>query len=503
MSRKFQKKEDSGKSILLVDDDKLYVQVMSRILHNEGHRVEIAENGKAALEKLSDRCFDLLLIDYYMPGMTGEELIGKIRATDKITQIILQTGYANEQPPRELIKRMDIQGFYNKSEGPENFLLWVDVGLKAAASIQQLTMNRKSLRAILAGAAGIFKIQAMESLLSQILDQIARLVSLGWAGCPDTGSGAENGSLPKCLIATMETDSELVIQIANNGAVDKAELRNEYSADIFPVIKKALQDNLIHDYKSSCIIPLSCGEQNIGVIIVARNSRELKNEELISVFANQAAVAIQNIHLYQQATFDPLTKIFMRGVFVSSVIREMRLALRNRKPLCLLLADLDGMKKINDTLGHLAGDQSLRYISEALGIACRETDIRGRLGGDEFALLLLEPGKDDIIPVGKRILEYLAGKKVEKNGKSMPIRSSIGICYLEPPGPESEKFTRENRNRYFMYMYKKILQEADDALYEIKGKGGNEVNENIRIIRWQDPESISAEPGGADADEER
>jgi len=130
MTRKAKAPEVSGYTILLVDDSLEYLEATRSMLEREGHAVLIAENGPDALSILKHQKVDLLLLDYYMPSMTGEEVVLKLRRVDPLIQIILQTGYAGEQPPHELIYRLDIQGYYDKSEGPEKLLMLVKMGLQ-------------------------------------------------------------------------------------------------------------------------------------------------------------------------------------------------------------------------------------------------------------------------------------------------------------------------------------------------------------------------------------
>src|SRR3990172_6178954 len=117
MPRKYKAEPSSGQTILLVDDDAEYLEATGLLLEREGHRVLMATNGPAALELLRENQVDLLLLDYFMPGMTGEQVVVKLRQFNPYVQIILQTGYATEKPPRELLKRLDIQGYFDKSEG--------------------------------------------------------------------------------------------------------------------------------------------------------------------------------------------------------------------------------------------------------------------------------------------------------------------------------------------------------------------------------------------------
>jgi two-component system cell cycle response regulator len=130
MARKNKFPGSSGYIILLVDDSSEYLEATRSLLEGEGHTVLTAENGPDALSILNRQKVDLLLLDYYMQGMTGEEVVLKLRQFNSIVQIILQTGYSGEQPPRELIFRLDIQGYHDKSEGPEKLLILVDLSLK-------------------------------------------------------------------------------------------------------------------------------------------------------------------------------------------------------------------------------------------------------------------------------------------------------------------------------------------------------------------------------------
>src|SRR5258706_1837915 len=139
----------SGRIILLVDDDLAYLAATQRLLEREGHTVLPANSGLQALQLLRDTPVDLLLLDYFMPGLNGEGVVTELRQFNRLVQVILQTGYASEQPPRELMRRFDIQGYFDKGDGPEKLLLWTDVGLKAASTLQLIEKSRQGLRYIL------------------------------------------------------------------------------------------------------------------------------------------------------------------------------------------------------------------------------------------------------------------------------------------------------------------------------------------------------------------
>lgn len=129
MARRYQR-TDSGHVILVVDDQEEARSSLRRLLEEEGHRVLTASSGEEALAVLRQQDVHLLVIDYVMPRMSGGELVQRIRETDLYVQIVLQTGYAGERPPREILVALDIQGYHAKGDDPEQLLMWVDVGLK-------------------------------------------------------------------------------------------------------------------------------------------------------------------------------------------------------------------------------------------------------------------------------------------------------------------------------------------------------------------------------------
>lgn len=145
MPRKSQRRP-SEHTILVVDDQEETLISVGSLLRREGHKVLVAESGEVALEIFRENEIDLVLVDYFMPHMTGEELVREIRVFDPLVQIILQTGYSGNKPPREMLAELDIQGYHDKANGPEELLLWVDVGLKAFRLIKRLR-DRERLQA--------------------------------------------------------------------------------------------------------------------------------------------------------------------------------------------------------------------------------------------------------------------------------------------------------------------------------------------------------------------
>ena len=179
MARINQQKSNTGKRILLIDDQNDYLEATSSLLKREGHEVVGVSSGLEGINLLKREHFDLLLVDYYMPGgMNGEEVVKNLREFNNHTQVILQTGYAGEYPPREMMKRLDIQGYYDKTEGPDKLLLWVEVGLKAADRIQMLIKSKMGLQYILDITPELHKPQQIQDIFQGILYQISGLIGI-------------------------------------------------------------------------------------------------------------------------------------------------------------------------------------------------------------------------------------------------------------------------------------------------------------------------------------
>jgi DNA-binding NtrC family response regulator len=137
MARKSQR-PPTNCTILIVDDQEEVLISMQQLLEREGHHVLGAQSGEQALALFRSRPVTLMIVDYFMPRMTGEQLIRQIRRLDPFVQIILQTGYAGEKPARVMMAELDIQGYHDKTEGPDKLLLWVDSAIKAHRLMTQL-----------------------------------------------------------------------------------------------------------------------------------------------------------------------------------------------------------------------------------------------------------------------------------------------------------------------------------------------------------------------------
>jgi two-component system cell cycle response regulator len=477
--RKAKTQRLSGHTILLVDDNAEYLEATRLLLEHEGHTVVCAANGEDALAVLRLQQIDLMLLDFYMPGITGEEVETRLRHFSPYVQVILQTGYASEQPPRALLRRLDIQGYYDKSDGPEKLLMWTDAGLKSAYTIQMLNKSRQGLRYILDTTPDLHKIQPLDDLLQGILYQIAGLlgaVNSFLAVLPEGGVMSSAPAQIDSFVATMEDDRELIIRAGTGRFSGHRELDGLLEDERVHLIMNTLKQAQIQILDEVTIVPLRVGEATLGVIYLDLPAVRMDDIELLHIFANQAAVAIQNMQLYAMATLDALTGTFARGFFDKWLLRELRTALRSQHPLTLLMVDIDVMKKINDTAGHLAGDQALVTVGKALRQATRMTDIVARYGGDEFAIVLPQSEKEGADVVTKRILHLLEDKSVPAPTGPLHLSASLGLSTLRSPAFAQEELPRPISQTYFQRMGQELIKNADEALYQAKKDEENRIH---------------------------
>jgi diguanylate cyclase (GGDEF)-like protein/PAS domain S-box-containing protein len=155
------------------------------------------------------------------------------------------------------------------------------------------------------------------------------------------------------------------------------------------------------------------------------------------------------------AEHDPLTNVFNRRYFDAQLAVRLNEAQRYAMPVGLLLLDLDYLKRINDRLGHAAGDEAIKSFAAVIGGSIRQTDLLARIGGDEFAIFLPQANAVDAASLAGKLLVQLAKCPAEFNGEQIPLSASIGIAISSEQADTPER----------------LLKRADVALYQAKQAG--------------------------------
>jgi diguanylate cyclase len=161
------------------------------------------------------------------------------------------------------------------------------------------------------------------------------------------------------------------------------------------------------------------------------------------------------------ARVDPLTGLFNRRHFSQLVELEFKSALRYKRPLSILIFDIDQFKKVNDTYGHQVGDKALVHVAEIFQQQARSSDILARYGGEEFIALLPETDSAAAQYSAERLRETLQDSPAQAGKQSIPLTISIGIAGMEIYNGLED--------------FEELLKEADEALYQAKNSGRNKV----------------------------
>lgn len=208
---------------------------------------------------------------------------------------------------------------------------------------------------------------------------------------------------------------------------------------------------------------LNCTIVTIIALVITRVNYDLKVKEFINVklIETQKEELTQSNNMLRRLSYlDALTSVPNRRYFDEYFSREWSRALRDRRPLSLLMVDIDQFKLYNDTYGHQAGDQCLAQVAAALSGALRRTgDFVARYGGEEFTVILPGAGQAGAGQVADRMRRAVAGLNIlHPGGSSGRLTISIGMATIIP----SEQDRIEQ-----------LIANADAGLYRAKREGGN------------------------------
>lgn len=155
--------------------------------------------------------------------------------------------------------------------------------------------------------------------------------------------------------------------------------------------------------------------------------------------------------LRQLALIDELTQLYNRRGFLSVFHQYLEIARREDKDLLLLMVDVDGLKVINDSLGHLEGDRAIIDTAKVLKETFRSSDLIGRIGGDEFVVLAVQASDKDVIGIRMRLQENT--DKYNQRNPDFTLSLSIGIIAFNPKDD---------------VIFEVLLEQADEDLYHQK-----------------------------------
>ena len=445
--------------IVVVDDNRFTRELAREALEGQA-RVECCASGEAALESLAREPADLVLSDLTMPGLSGLELLERVRREQPGTDFVLFTGDASIESAISAL-RMGAADYLVKPVQPEELALLVERLLARRALVGENARLRDALDTAEACRTlvrcldpGEIYAVALDLLLHRM--GRARGVALFRRtaipmsdGMAFRGFGEAQARDLRDLLAErkpIEPDSLGELEVISRGALVDA--LGEIGLPPGGLLS----------------IPVAGRDSEAGVLWIFEDSRPFQQEEVESarLIAAHADLALTNAERYhrakERAFIDDVTDVYNARFLRQAIEHEIQRAERYGKQLCVVFLDLDRFKLVNDQHGHLVGSQVLRRLSQVLQQCIRQVDTLARYGGDEFTILLVDTGIEEGLAVAERIRRTVAATLFE-GSRDTPIRLtlSVGVAAYPTHGREHEA----------------LLDLADKAMYRAKSLGRN------------------------------
>ncbi|MBW7934194.1 MAG: diguanylate cyclase [Gemmatimonadaceae bacterium] len=483
--------------VLVVDDDEGVRRAAADALRDVGCEVREADSAAAMRAQLAAWDTTLLLLDAALPDAEGTKLLQELRAADAtrelpvlmlasrlpddLTELALGLGAADvlRKPfrPRELVARVQAQlRAYAVLRGTQDALREAEEEINR---IREDSENRRKLVDILHEVTGDLSSDEIYHILAR---RVARALALSRCSVILARPGDKVG-----VVAT---------------AFDDPSLRNyEINLEGYPEIRAALEHGhpvLVEDLHTSPLyedlrrewaangmqipirsviaLPFTLGKVQAGVFFLRRmvNEPPLTNEDVefadsvikAAVAAIHRAQVIEttkadNARLEVLAHTDPLTQVLNRRALTVRLASELERARRYDSMLTLLMVDLDHFKRVNDTYGHLVGDEVLREVATLLQNEVRSVDVVARYGGEEFVVVLPETSLVGATTFAERIREHVAATPFAASlVEPLRLTASVGVSAY----PSATVNSVDD-----------LFARADEALYRAKADGRNRV----------------------------
>ncbi len=429
-----EQEEAEAVRVLLVDDSPTSRAKFRKLLTGAGFEVETAAGGEEALAAVQAGRFDIVLIDYFMPTMNGDELVRRIRALPEAANLhcVTLTSAYLDTVMADALEAGAVECLM-KNESDALILARLGVISRLVHLGRQQRQERERLAGILASVGdGVYGVDT-DMRITFVNPATLRILGIERetdvvGHCPSETFQHGLGFSPEAI----KTDELLRRAVQTGEPADHFETRFVRS-DGTPLAVELT------------ILPLEIEGRREGAVAAFRDisDRKLLEEEL-----------------KWQASHDQLTRLLNRKFFEDALDQEVRRLRRSDEISALLYIDLDRFKYINDTIGHTAGDRLLIEISQQLKQRLRQSDLLARIGGDEFAVLLHDVDQARIFESAEAFRRMLENYTFTHDGRQYAVNGSIGVALID-------RHTRSAGT---------VLANADLACHIAKGKGRNQTH---------------------------
>ena len=404
----------SGLAVLVVEADPHSLESAVQALSGRAGAVHTAADGNQGLFACTRHQPDMLVTAARLPKMDGLALAKAVRAMYPEMPIVL---VAEPEDREVFLQAMDVGVDRHLSAplDPQQLVAALEACARSANRAKALEEQKQLTDLMLQGLP--FPTVLLSQRQRTVLQSNKAARRLGY----EPGSGLTGPLFPRAV-------ADAAVRPLHE------DFRDTLDPEEFPDIKA-------HD--RTWIVSLSHISLE-SVLLTALDVTEQRRLEL---------------ELVRLAATDPLTGVSNRRSFLERAEEEVVRSRRYARPLSFLMLDVDNFKRINDTLGHDAGDQVLRHLAETSLAVLRQSDCMGRLGGEEFGYLLPETDGPTALEVAQRLRHQLSLCPAVACGQSVSYTVSIGAATLG-----RDKDGLEN-----------LMKRADEALYQAKGSGKDRV----------------------------
>ena len=476
---------------LIIDNDTKNIEKLSKSLKEMGFCVEKESDCYGALEIIRNSSgeFDIIFIEQKMSTRCGIDILRDIQSSNCKSCVIFM---AENPDLNTIVTTMQEGAFsfikkpidYNALEdivhkGMENRralfqILEMDDQLKQ--SNQKLKKEKTSLKQVNheLNLLNQFSLQINSTLdAHKMVDIVAHSKFKGLVA-HDTvlffyALGHDfflriyspTNHLPNTTIEKLKSDAVREYTLYTGKSLDAKAIHTKVIKRKTRKESKSKQNSLSTDKKT--FIPFKVAQNTLGMMGLVGTQKLKRNHlKLLSTMANQVALGLKNATEHQRiqelAITDELTGLHNRRAFQKVLDRELRRSKRYQKPLSLIMLDIDGFKKINDTFGHQAGDKVLKFLAASLQGAVREIDFVARYGGDEFAVILPETKAEEAVILAERLKRMIKDCPLALDGTHHTITLSAGVTDISKELVDTERT---------------LVNRADKVLYLSKEHGGD------------------------------